>query len=81
MADLSEKQVQALKLVESTRGMNLCHRANVIVSQQQRRLLSAGLIDYASGAQAWKITAAGERALAQYCHVAGCFKARDGHSH
>ncbi len=69
----TEKQIQALKLVRGTRGMNLTHRGNVLVSAQAKGLLSAGLIDYGNGSAAYRITPAGERVLAAHCQHAGCF--------
>lgn len=70
---LTERQLQALRLVNCGSGMGLTHRANTLISRQAKSLLALGLIDYApERCVAYRLTLAGERALAGYL---------DGHRH
>lgn len=62
--EVNEKQIQALNLIRSTRGMNLTHLGNTIVSRQAKSLLDAGLICYGSGRVAYVLTAKGLETLA-----------------
>lgn len=72
---MNANQIQALKLIASTRGMSLTHRGNVIVSRQAKALLADGLISYGSGSIAYIVTPAGQRALDTHCKTPGCFSA------
>lgn len=65
MNRLSEKQLQALQLVNHGNGAGLTHYAQTLVSRQAKVLLAAGLIDYAPERKnvGYKVTKAGYAAL------------------
>lgn len=73
---MSKPAIQALKLIDGTRCMNLTHRANVLVSRQAATLLRNGLIRYGRGTVAYELTAAGSEMLAEHCDTPGCFNVR-----
>jgi hypothetical protein len=59
---MSEKQIQALKLIAT--GTRLTEFGNALVSRQVNGLLASGLIKYAAGWMGYAPTAAGRDALA-----------------
>lgn len=64
MSDLSEKQVQALRLVDCGTRMRLTHHGNTLVSRQAKSLTDAGLIRQAPERWiAYELTEKGRRVL------------------
>lgn len=62
---ITEKQLQALYLVDCGTGMQLTHYANTLVSRQAKWLLAEGLIAYAPERWiAYQPTDAGKRVIA-----------------
>lgn len=66
LADLTEKQVQALRLIDCGTRMRLIELGNVLVSAQAKSLRSIGLIREAPERWiAYELTRDGERVLAE----------------
>lgn len=63
---MSNDEVRALILIGSVKkAKDLTQAGIVLISRFQQDLLLRGLIDYASGTKAWKITPIGRRFLSQ----------------
>lgn len=66
VADLNEKQIQAIRLIDCGAGMRLTHLGNTLVSRQAKSLRALGLICEAPEKWiAYALTPAGKRVLAE----------------
>lgn len=74
---LTERKVQALKLLAGADKMQLTHYANMLVSRQAKELLEEDLIIHAPERwRAYRLTELGCRVLAAICRQPGCFLPR-----